>query len=258
MLRGWLKTSLQPECDRMMGASERAIIWSRAWSLAWLASITMPSRFASATKVRPAEDSPPHSGASVAESARSLLRKWTGPIIRTPRSWKVFISVRSPATGEPFSMLMKTKRFLRARMAAASSAARASSNCAPCRATISRISMARNTAWSRAAALPAAPLGPWGVKTAKKPPSTPPSIIRGRSTWLSSSTRSWRSRMLQPGRPRFAGVSKWVSRTTAASCMRRASGAAAAGRARRSAAKAVARAVGDLSGTMETPGGATP
>ena len=68
----------------MSGASDRAIIWSRAASLAWLASITMPNRLASATKVRPAGERPPHSGVSVAESARSLLRKCTGPIIRTP------------------------------------------------------------------------------------------------------------------------------------------------------------------------------
>ena len=71
---------------------------------------------------------------------------------------------------------------------------------------------------ARAASWPALVRGPCEVKMVKKPPSAPPSIIRGRSTWLPSLSTSCRSVMVQPGRENSDGVSKWVSSTMAASC----------------------------------------
>ena len=87
--------------------------------------------------------------------------------------------MRSASTGWLFSMLMKTTFLPAATIGAASSALVASTNWAPCFATISWISTARSRAASRDLASPSGVRGPCGVKMAKKPPSTPPSIMRG-------------------------------------------------------------------------------
>ena len=83
----------------MIGAFDSAIIWRSDRSELCDASITIPSRFASATNARPLSLNPFHSGLSVALSARSLFLKCAGLIIVTPSRWNVRISVRSVSNG---------------------------------------------------------------------------------------------------------------------------------------------------------------
>jgi hypothetical protein len=86
-LRGWLKIARGPECEAMIGTLESASAWSNTSSEEWLTSISMPSRFISATHCLPSGERPFHCFAlSVALSPNWLLRKWIGPAIRTPWS----------------------------------------------------------------------------------------------------------------------------------------------------------------------------
>ena len=69
MLRGWLNIAFGPECDRTIGVRLVASIWSNVASDEWLPSISMPSRFISATHCRPSGDRPFQRASPVALSA---------------------------------------------------------------------------------------------------------------------------------------------------------------------------------------------
>ena len=77
----WAETAWR---GALFGALLSASIWSKAASDEWLASITMPSRFISATHCRPSGLRPFQRGVSVVLSANWLFFEWTGPAIRTP------------------------------------------------------------------------------------------------------------------------------------------------------------------------------
>ena len=83
--------------ERRSARATARSIWSKAASELWLASMTMPSRFISATHCRPSGDRPFQRASPVVESASWLVRLWTGPAMRRPSRWKVVSRVRSLA-----------------------------------------------------------------------------------------------------------------------------------------------------------------
>ena len=104
------------ECDSSSGVADNASSWSTVASDAWLASITMPSRFISRTQSRPSGDRPFHVGLSVDESANWLFLLWTtesptlGALLRSLRSRQGWpLKEMSVKSGIPVSTLSKVE-----------------------------------------------------------------------------------------------------------------------------------------------------
>ncbi len=75
-LRGWSSSAARAECEKITGAFDAASAARIVPSLTWLRSTSIPSRLSSATTARPNGVSPPCFGASVAESAQSMVWLW--------------------------------------------------------------------------------------------------------------------------------------------------------------------------------------
>ena len=101
MLRGMSESARQLECEAMTGV---VVTSSTSWNVlseTWEMSTIMPRRFISRTTCRPKSVRPLWRGASVEESAQSLLRKWVRVMERTPRRWYVRSTARSSSIWWP-------------------------------------------------------------------------------------------------------------------------------------------------------------